>query len=219
MSCSSSVVACESGSFPGFLLPWGQLHFMVRPGSILRSTHATLPQIAGLEFGLRPAMHKALGLQPLQGSAYVSGSQQPPSTATNTPSSGASLDGFDVKQGGTTEEIQWTDPMHSSKDTLDNGDVSYDWRRGSGVAGVDTAADDGSAEAATATPAAPAPYYPPLVGTQIAAGTVAASAVAFNMLRSGGAGGFARFAMYCLMGGLAGSLVPSYEDSMARKYK
>lgn len=156
-------------------------------------------------------MHNILGLQPLQASGNVSGQAAPA-----TPSPG--LDGLaDTAGAQGTAGVQWTDAGPDAAESTHTGEVVYDWRRGSGVAGLDTAADEGGD--AAATPAAPAPYYPPLVGTQIAAGTVAASAVAFNMLRSGGAGGFARFAVYCLLGGLAGSLVPSYEDSMARKYK
>lgn len=188
------------------------------PADLLLQPACSRRTITGLEFGLRPAMHSVLGLQPLQASGNVSGAQKPPhDTGASRQGLDQGLDGFQHSGNASTQQVQWTDPTHGSNTGSHTGDVAYDWRRASGVAGLDTAPDEGDDAAVPA--AAPAPYYPPLVGTQIAAGTVAASAVAFNMLRTGGAGGFARFAVYCLMGGLAGSLVPSYEDSMARKYK
>jgi hypothetical protein len=167
---------------------------------------------AGLEFGLRPAMHSLLGLQPLRAAA-VSGHESASSSNVADQGEPGSLDGFQVSRSS-TQDVQWTDQGHSKPQRSVEGDIVYDWRSSAGaLSGLDTG------EEWSSTGGAPAAYYPPLVGTQIAAGTVAASAVAFNMLRGGGSGGLVRFASYCLLGGLAGSLVPSYEDSMARKYK
>ena len=143
---------------------------------------------------MRPAMHAALGMEPI--------------TTPHTPV-------YEQREGG---DLQATPPLQAIVDAPWTDGQTHQ-EKAAGLDGIDVNSF-GAAAPAPASPSTVAPdkYYPPLVGTQIAAGTLAASAVAVNMLRGGGAGGVGRFALYCLMGGVAGAMVPSYEDAMARKY-
>ncbi|CAE7272651.1 unnamed protein product [Symbiodinium sp. KB8] len=153
----------------------------------------------GLEFGLRPVMHSVLGLQPLV---------VPPVAAAEADATAPVDVQGDVGLPPQAQDVRWSDgSVHTPQVAALDGFTMPDLR--GGEVGGKPAQADPELEVQR--------YYPPLLATQIAAGTLAASAVSVNMLRKSGLGGVARFGLFCLMGGVAGTMVPSYEDSAARK--
>ena len=167
--------------------------------SQLAAHQAPCRPATGLEFGLRPVMHSVLGLQPLV---------VPPVAAAEADATAPVDVQGDVGLPPQAQDVRWSDgSVHTPQVAALDGFTMPDLR--GGEVGGKPAQADSELEVQR--------YYPPLLATQIAAGTLAASAVSVNMLRKSGLGGVARFGLFCLMGGVAGTMVPSYEDSAARK--